>query len=47
MNDGAKYSSLAKTRMALSRAHTSAKTHQSPLIQSSLIQYQLKHIRIS
>lgn len=29
--------------MALSGTHTSAKSQQSPLIQSSLIQYQIKH----
>ena len=35
---------IVTTRMALSRAHTSAKSQQSPLIQSSLIQYQTNHV---
>lgn len=32
--------------MALRRAYTSAKSQQSPLIQSSLIQFQIKHFYI-
>lgn len=32
--------------MAPRRAYTSAKSQQSPLIQSSLIQFQMKHIYI-
>ena len=32
--------------MALSRVYTSAKVQQSPLIQSSLTQYQIKHFHL-